>query len=303
MPNVRIPMAVCAAVAEVLSGSHATLDALFEAAGAPGPPPDAPHHSKWKTWLFRAGNDPSVDSLAVLGNLIEEFMDLPPKPDACAVALEIEDETTATYVARRDRLNGILEEHGFQYFRGGRVMPRGTVPATPVGSAQGIAAPETPTPSAELGALLQRLIRGLPRAMYPLTNRRRGAQQLTFDSEYDIQDLLHSHLRPWVADIRPEEHTPSYAGSSTRMDFLLPAHRIVIEVKRVRDARHAAVVASELIIDIEHYARHPDCSHLWCVVYDPNLLIANPSGFASDLEGERRVGDASVSVRVVIVST
>ena len=31
-------MAVCAAVAEVLCGSHNTLDAIFEAAGAPGPP-------------------------------------------------------------------------------------------------------------------------------------------------------------------------------------------------------------------------------------------------------------------------
>jgi hypothetical protein len=65
-------MAVCAAVAEVLQGSHKTLDALFEAAGVPGPPPDLAHHTKWKSWLFRAGNDPNVDSLAVLGNLIEE---------------------------------------------------------------------------------------------------------------------------------------------------------------------------------------------------------------------------------------
>ncbi len=69
-------MAVCAAVAEVLTGSHDTLDALFEAAGAPGPPPDLAHHSKWKTWLFRAGNDPDVGSLALVGNLIEEFMAL-----------------------------------------------------------------------------------------------------------------------------------------------------------------------------------------------------------------------------------
>jgi hypothetical protein len=48
-------MAVCATVAQELQGSHATLDALFEAAGAPGPPPDLSHETKWKTWLFRAG--------------------------------------------------------------------------------------------------------------------------------------------------------------------------------------------------------------------------------------------------------
>lgn len=80
MSNVRLPVAVCAAVAEILNGSHDSLNALFEAAGAPGPPPDLPHHSKWKTWLQRVGNDPELDSLKVLGNLIEEFMDLPPLP-------------------------------------------------------------------------------------------------------------------------------------------------------------------------------------------------------------------------------
>ena len=65
MSNIRIPMAVCAAISEILSGagSHATLDAIFEAAGATGEPPALPHHSKWKTWLFSAGKDPECDSL------------------------------------------------------------------------------------------------------------------------------------------------------------------------------------------------------------------------------------------------
>ena len=79
------------------------------------------------------------------------------------------------------------------------------------------------------------LVKGLRRAMHPLTHRRKGAQPLTFANEYDVQDPLHALLRPWVADIRPEEFTPSYAGSSTRMDFLLPAYRVVIETKIVRD--------------------------------------------------------------------
>ena len=32
----------------------------------------------WKERLFRAGQDPSVDSLEMLGNVLEEFMDLVP---------------------------------------------------------------------------------------------------------------------------------------------------------------------------------------------------------------------------------
>jgi hypothetical protein len=126
--------------------------------------------------------------------------------------------------------------------------------------------------------LLQVIIRGLPRANHPLAHRRKGAQSLSFDREYDIQDLLHSHLRPWIVDIRAEEFTPSYAGSSTRMDFLLPTHKLVIETKLVRDKAHASRIGDELIMDIEHYRRHPGCDRLWCVVYDPDLLIINPSG-------------------------
>ncbi|HAI2361552.1 TPA: transposase, partial [Escherichia coli] len=93
-----------------------------------------------------------------------------------------------------------------------------------------------------------RLVKGLQRAMHPLTHRRKGSQSLSFSNEYDVQDLLHALLRPWVQDIRPEEFTPSYAGSSTRMDFLLPAHKLVLETKIVRDRSHAKKIGDELII-------------------------------------------------------
>lgn len=296
MSNVRIPMAVCAAVGEVLDGSHATLDAMFEAAGAPGPPPDLAHHSKWKTWLFRAGNDPNVDSLALLGNLIEEFMDLPPVASEPSVDFfGIERDPTGEYQQRRDRLAALLEEHGFQYFRGGRVLPTGQQPQLRTLASASSTPTIVPT---EIDDLLPILIAGLPRSIFPLAQRRKNVPSLSFDSEYDIQDLLHAMLRPWVADIRPEEYTPSYAGSTTRMDFLLPKYKIVIETKRVRDKTHAKKIGDELIIDIEHYRRHPDCDNLWCVIYDSNKLIANPNGLKSDLDGDRTTPDGKVNVRV-----
>ena len=148
--------------------------------------------------------------------------------------------------------------------------------------------------------LLKIIIKGLPRAMQPLIHRRKNAQALTFASEYDIQDLLHSMMRPWISDIRPEEFNPSYAGSNTRMDFLLPTHNLVIETKRVRDKAHSSKVGDELIIDIEHYRRHSECERLWCVIYDPNLHITNPQGLINDLEGERKTPDGIVQVKVFI---
>ena len=84
------------------------------------------------------------------------------------------------------------------------------------------------------------------------------------------------------------------------MDFLLPAHKLVLEVKRVRDKSHGTKIGDELIIDIEHYRRHEKCQTLWCVIYDPKHLLTNPSGLASDLEGLRSTPDGQVQAKVFI---
>jgi hypothetical protein len=291
MTNIRLPRSLCAVVAEVLRGSHATLDALFLTAGAPGPPPSLSHGAKWKEWLFLAGQDPNVDSLSVLGNVLEEFMDIGPR---------IDSEDFAEWKTNRDRVVQVLEENGFRYYRGGRVLPTGQTPEdpepSPVTSGQ-----RGPTKPAEIDELLDILLKGIRRAMHPLTHRRKGAQALSFSTEYDVQDLLHALLRPWVADIRPEEFTPSYAGSSTRMDFLLPKHKVVLELKFVRDRNHAKKIGDELIVDINHYQRHPDCSHLWCVVFDQEHLLHNAEGLKTDLEGQRTTKDGSVYVKVRVL--
>jgi hypothetical protein len=105
-----------------------------------------------------------------------------------------------------------------------------------------------------------------------------------------------------VADIRPEEFTPSYAGSSIRMDFFLPAHKRVLELKFVRDANHASKIGNELIIDIEHYRKHPGCDTLWCIVYDPSHLITNAESL-KDLEGTRTTKDGTVNVRLLVLQS
>lgn len=287
--NIRLPAAVCAVVGEVLRGSHPTLNALFERAGAPETPPPLSHAAKWKTWLLRAGDDPNIDSLAVLGPVLEEFMDPPPR----------EGDQLVQWDADRKRVVDALEEYGLRYYRGGRVLPTG-VPNSAVPSHFPVSAvPQRPN---SLHELLVVIVRGLPRAMHPLTHRRRDAIPLTFESEYDIQDLLHALQRPWVADIRPEEFTPSYAGASTRMDFLLPAHELVLELKLIRDRTHGRKVGEELIVDIEHYRRHPKCAVLWCVIYDPARLVPNPQGLIADLEGTRSMPDGKVDVRVFVLT-
>lgn len=286
----RLSKSLCAVVGEAVStmGSHASLDVLFQTAGASGDPPNLAHGSKWKEWLFRSGLDPNVDSLAILGNILEEFMDLP-LPD--------DPDVRDVRIKMRAKVQTALEENGLRYFRFGRVLPQGRMPDDPdIRFEQQFGGPIKPS---KVEDLLLVLLRGLRRAMHPLTHRRKGAQHLTFTSEYDVQDLLHALLRPWVSDIRPEEYTPSYAGSSTRMDFLLPAHSVVIELKFVRDRAHAKHIGDELIIDIEHYQAHPKCESLWCVVYDPHYLLTNAEGLRSDLEGERTREDGKLTVKML----
>jgi len=85
------------------------------------------------------------------------------------------------------------------------------------------------------------------------------------------------------------------------MDFLLPAYSLVIETKIVRDRVHAKKVGDELIIDIEHYKKHPACKILWCVIYDPDQLITNAQGLRNDLEGARTSKDGEVAVKVFVL--
>lgn len=85
--------------------------------------------------------------------------------------------------------------------------------------------------------------------------RQRHDDRTTLDikDEYDVQDLFHSLLRIYFDDIRPEEWNPSYAGSSTRVDFLLKGEETIIEIKKTRPNLKAKQLGEQLIIDIAHY--------------------------------------------------
>jgi hypothetical protein len=116
-----------------------------------------------------------------------------------------------------------------------------------------------------------------------LRSRRENRPTLIIEDEYDVQDLLYALLRIYFFDIRPEEWTPSYAGGSSRMDFLLKNEKIVIEVKKTRENLKERDLGEQLLIDIAKYEQHPDCSTLICFVYDPEERIENHAGLEADL--------------------
>jgi len=126
--------------------------------------------------------------------------------------------------------------------------------------------------------------------------RYKNRNTITITDEYDVQDLLHALLKIFFDDIRPEEYTPSYAGGSSRIDFLIKSEKIAIETKKTRKGLKRKEIADQLIIDIDRYkAAHPDCEILFCFVYDPENLIQNPIGFEKDIN-EKHKGEAEVLV-------
>ena len=81
-----------------------------------------------------------------------------------------------------------------------------------------------------------------------LTDRHDNRNSLHINDEYDVQDLLHALLTLYFDDIRPEEWTPSYAGSSSRMDFLLKQEKIVT-VNRLLAKCHPVGALSFALLD------------------------------------------------------
>ncbi len=126
--------------------------------------------------------------------------------------------------------------------------------------------------------------------------RQRGRARFTIQDEYDVQDLLHAILLLSFDDVRPEEYTPSYASSSSRLDFFLPSERLIVEAKMTRKGLGQKKVVDELLIDCARYSRMPDVDHLICIIYDPGGECKNPIAIENDIE---RSG-SRLNVRVVV---
>lgn len=138
--------------------------------------------------------------------------------------------------------------------------------------------------------VLEKIFNRFHQVARQLRSRREERPTIDVSDEYDVQDLLHSLLKLQFDDIRPEEWTPSYAGGSSRMDFLLKNEQLVVEVKKTRDNLRDSAIGEQLIVDIAKYKEHPDCKTLVCFIYDAEGLIANPTGLENDLNSSSTDG-------------
>jgi len=70
-------------------------------------------------------------------------------------------------------------------------------------------------------ALVELICHQFHKVARQLQQRHDNRQTIEINDEYDVQDLFHALLKIHFEDVRPEEYTPSYAGSSTRVELLV----------------------------------------------------------------------------------
>lgn len=116
-----IPNSVIGAVASVISAhyySHSKLETLFMEAGAPGDVPLGNCETKCAKWLRVCNEDPSVEALAILGQIIQPYMDMEPSPWGPNVA------------DGQERINQSLAKNQLTYHLNGIITLSGSIPST-----------------------------------------------------------------------------------------------------------------------------------------------------------------------------
>jgi REase_DpnII-MboI len=131
-----------------------------------------------------------------------------------------------------------------------------------------------------------------------LLRRHGGRSTIKITDEYDAQDLFRALLKIFFDDVRDEVWTPSYAGKSSRVDFVLPDFKLAVELKSTRATLNAASVGDQLIVDRDRYAKETSTNHLMCLVFDYDGNLENPRGMERDLERDATQEGLAVTVRI-----
>jgi hypothetical protein len=145
--------------------------------------------------------------------------------------------------------------------------------------------------------ILSRIFVGFYRFDQLIRTRFKDRSSITIDDEHDVQDSMYAILSLHFEDVRKEEYSSSYAGSNSRLDFLLKKEEIVVETKMTRTNLADKKLGEELILDIAKYENHPNCKTLVIFVYDKEGYLINKSGLIDDLEKRSR---DNFNVRVFI---
>ncbi|MFZ2655452.1 MAG: abortive infection family protein [Victivallales bacterium] len=111
----QIPSFVIAVLSDVISQAetHATLNALFMYADAPGDAPEGNKQFKVQEWLRRVNKTESVDPFRVLGKILEKYLD-----DESASDFDPSSDFKRT---RNKKIRDVLQRANIRYAGGGLI--------------------------------------------------------------------------------------------------------------------------------------------------------------------------------------
>jgi|UPI00068F302B hypothetical protein len=109
----------------------------------------------------------------------------------------------------------------------------------------------------DVALVLQRLSSGLRRWTWEDSKKTPNstAQKWAVEHEYHFQNLLYAILAPVFPDIRDEEWLASVGHKKPRADLVLPALRLVVEVKYWRAKHPPQTLISQIAEDVSLYLK------------------------------------------------
>jgi len=125
--NSNIPNSVIGAVSSVIAEhyySHSKLDALFMESGAPGDAPLGNCEKKCSAWLKLCNNDPTINALDVLAEVIQEYMDKDLQPSYYG------DTSQDKVKEGQLRIGSALAKNQLSYRTNGYITLSGSTPIT-----------------------------------------------------------------------------------------------------------------------------------------------------------------------------
>jgi hypothetical protein len=121
-------------------------------------------------------------------------------------------------------------------------------------------------------AVLENLLRRLPRVARQLRWRHAERPAFRVEDVYDLEDLLRALLPLHFDDVRPEARTPRY-DLGTRTDFVLAPEETVLTCKCVAAEPQLVVQLDE---DMAYYHGREIVRTLVAFVYDPEQRLIEP---------------------------
>ena len=99
--------------------------------------------------------------------------------------------------------------------------------------------------------LLRQIFENFGKLAGALRQRYGQRQPFEIQDEYDVQDITSGLLKLHFDEVRRETWTPPYAGNASRVDFVLPQTKVVVEAKMTRASLTQRALVDQLIVDRE----------------------------------------------------